>query len=224
MSGLRNQGSGISLFGRTDLTTPLPVDDLPRLHEVCSQSSRERWYASPRQQGTKPISSGSPLRSGGAADRSVSWFNERMAADCPPFSLVIPSDLAHVACARDFVASVCRAHGLDAASTDAFTLAVHEALNNAIRHSHRHQAEVPLEVRCYRGPDGLEVQVLDEGEPFDLASVPELDPAEMRVGGRGVFLMRALADEVSCHPRGSRGNVLRLVKRCAANSTGREAP
>lgn len=137
-----------------------------------------------------------------------------MAGDKPQFVLTIPSDLAHVACARGFVIAVCQSHGLDAAATDAFALAVHEALNNVIRHAHRHRAEVPLEVRCYRGPEQLEVQVLDEGEPFDLTCVPTLDPAELRPGGRGVFLMRALTDELSCHPRGNRGNVLRLVKRC----------
>lgn len=144
-----------------------------------------------------------------------------MAAEQPPFALTIPSDLAHVACARNFVAAVCQVHGLDAAATDAFALAVHEALNNAIRHAHRHQAEVPLEVRCHFGLGGLEVHILDEGEPFDLASVPALDPAELRVGGRGIFLMRTLTDELSCQPRGSRGNVLRLVKRCSENSANR---
>ena len=120
--------------------------------------------------------------------------------------------------ARTFIVAICQTRGFDAAAADAFALAVHEALNNVIRHAHQHRAEVPLEVRCYCRPEGLEVQILDEGEPFDLASVPSLDPAEVRPGGRGIFLMRALTDELSCHPRGSRGNVLRLVKRRRGNS------
>ena len=44
--------------------------------------------------------------------------------------------------------------------------------------------------------------------------MPHLDPAEVRIGGRGVFLMRKLMDELSCQPRGERGNTLRMVKRC----------
>ncbi|HEX5273636.1 MAG TPA: ATP-binding protein, partial [Gemmataceae bacterium] len=59
-----------------------------------------------------------------------------------------------------------------------------------------------------------EILISDEGAPFDLASVPHLDPAEVRVGGRGVFLMRKLMDELSCLPRGERGNTLRMFKRC----------
>ena len=61
--------------------------------------------------------------------------------------------------------------------------------------------------------------MLDEGAPFDLPAVPEMDPAELRIGGRGVFLMRTLMDELTCQPRGERGNVLRMVKFCAHNTT-----
>ena len=43
-----------------------------------------------------------------------------------------------------------------------------------------------------------------------------MNPGELRIGGRGVFLMRALMDEVICEPGmpGQRGNTLRLIKRC----------
>ena len=63
-------------------------------------------------------------------------------------------------------------------------------------------------------PDALEIRLHDQGEPFDLDAVPHMDPAELRVGGRGVFLMRSLMDELSCRPRTpERGNVLCMVKR-----------
>jgi hypothetical protein len=29
-----------------------------------------------------------------------------------------------------------------------------------------------------------------------------------------VYLMRCLMDELNCHPRGERGNALRMVKHC----------
>jgi anti-sigma regulatory factor (Ser/Thr protein kinase) len=64
----------------------------------------------------------------------------------------------------------------------------------------------------------MEVRVLDEGEPFDVCAVPHLNPAEIRIGGRGVFLMRTLMDEIQCVPRGERGNTLCMVKRCRRNS------
>ncbi|MBY0527624.1 MAG: ATP-binding protein [Gemmataceae bacterium] len=138
-----------------------------------------------------------------------------MASESLSIALSFPSDLCHLAAARAFIAAVCKVGGFDQASTDALALAVHEALHNVIEHAHKNRAEVPLEIRCYPAPGFVEIQILDEGAPFDLAAVPQLDPAELRVGGRGVFLMRALTDELSCRPRGQRGNVLRLVKRNA---------
>jgi len=143
-----------------------------------------------------------------------------MAPSTPSFILTFPSDLAHLATARSFLTAVCQVGGFDSAATDALALAVHEALHNCIEHAHQHRTEVPLEIRCYPSADGIEIHIFDEGEPFDLASVPHLDPAELRLGGRGVFLMRALTDELSCQPRAQRGNVLRLVKRNGGKSTG----
>ena len=65
--------------------------------------------------------------------------------------------------------------------------------------------------------------MLDEGAPFDLDAVPYLDPAELRLGGRGVFLMRTLMDELSCQPREQRGNTLRMVKRLGPKSPKRDS-
>jgi serine/threonine-protein kinase RsbW len=101
---------------------------------------------------------------------------------------------------------------LDTSTSNAIVIALHEAISNVIYHAHRNRPHVPFQVCCYLDGDRVEFQLLDEGEPFDLAAVPYLDPTEMRIGGRGVFLMRALMDELSCQPRGEHGNILRMVK------------
>jgi serine/threonine-protein kinase RsbW len=132
-----------------------------------------------------------------------------------PWTLTISSDLRLLPLARAFVGAVCQKAGFDTKATDAIVLATDEATNNVIRHAHRGQPDAPLQIQCYFRPDGLEILLIDQGAPFDLAAVPYLDPSEERVGGRGVFLMRALMDELSCQPCGERGNMLRMVKRCA---------
>jgi serine/threonine-protein kinase RsbW len=136
-----------------------------------------------------------------------------MASPLAPWTLTFPSDLRQVVLARAFLEAVCEVCGLDRATTDAVVLAAHEAINNVIRHAHHNRPDAQLQLRCCLGPDGLEVLLLDEGAPFDLSSVPHLDPGEVRVGGRGVFLMRKLMDELSCQPRGECGNTLRMFKR-----------
>jgi anti-sigma regulatory factor (Ser/Thr protein kinase) len=147
-----------------------------------------------------------------------------MASQPAPWRLTLPSDLRQVVLARAFLEAVCEVCGVDRATTDAVVLAVHEAVNNVIRHAHHDRPDAQIEIRFYLGADRLEIHLLDEGAPFDLASVPHLDPAELRVGGRGVFLMRKLMDEVSCQPRGEGGNTLRMVKRCTYSPGGEVAP
>jgi serine/threonine-protein kinase RsbW len=141
-----------------------------------------------------------------------------MTTDRLPLILTLPSDLRLLSVARAFIESVCHAGRLDQDTTEAIVLAVHEAISNVIRHAHRDQPKAQLQIQCCLGCDRVEIQVFDEGEPFDLAAVPAMDPSELRIGGRGVFLMRTLMDELSCQPRGERGNVLRMVKFCAQNT------
>jgi serine/threonine-protein kinase RsbW len=136
-----------------------------------------------------------------------------MVAEDAPWSLTIASDLRLLALARSFIEAVCRFAGFDEPGTHAVVLAADEAVNNAIRHAHQGRPDAVVQIRCYFLADGLEVQLLDEGDPFDLDAVPHLDPGELRVGGRGVFLMRTLMDELSCQPRDEGGNTLRMIKR-----------
>ena len=145
-----------------------------------------------------------------------------MASDSPRVTLTLPTDLRMLSVARAFVEAVCQAHGLDKSSTHAFVLATAEAVSNIIRHAHRYRPEAQFQIECRFSSDTFEVAFLDEGDPFDLSAVPQLDPTELRVGGRGVYLMRALMDELTCQPRGERGNTLRMVKRRKAAAAVRE--
>jgi serine/threonine-protein kinase RsbW len=132
----------------------------------------------------------------------------------PPLTLTFPSDLRFLGIARAFVEAVCKTGGLSRAATDAVVLATNEATSNVIRHAHQDQPGAQVQIVCRLCAEGIEVCLHDEGQPFNLDAVPHLNPAEIRLGGRGVFLMRRLMDELTCEAQGERGNVLRMVKRC----------
>jgi serine/threonine-protein kinase RsbW len=138
-----------------------------------------------------------------------------MASEALLFSLTVPSELGHLPIARMFVEGACQAGGFDQTVTDAVVLAANEATSNVIRHAHRDCPGSPLRIQCRLLAEGIEVCIFDEGPCFDLDSVPPLDPSEVRVGGRGIFLMRSLMDELTIQPRQERGNVLRMVKKGA---------
>jgi serine/threonine-protein kinase RsbW len=130
-----------------------------------------------------------------------------------PWSLTIPSDLRLLVLARAFVEAVCEVAGMDDAATRAVVLAADEATNNVMRHAHRDHPDKLLVLQCRLEPGELELRISDEGPPFDLGAVPNFDPAELRPGGRGVFIMRRSMDELEVLPREEGGNVMRMVKR-----------
>src|SRR3954468_19506926 len=105
-----------------------------------------------------------------------------MAPERAPWTLTLPSDLRLLALARAFVEAVCHVAGLDERTTHAIVLAADEATNNVIRHAHRGRPDPPLQIQAFIPPDEIEVRLHDEGPPFDLAAVPNFDPAELRVG------------------------------------------
>ena len=132
-------------------------------------------------------------------------------------TLTISSDMGNLGHVREFIEGTCRKAGIESVTTNAIVLAANEAVSNIIRHAHRDRGEAAIQIVCELRGDGIEISFLDEGPPFDLDQVPRLDPAEIRPGGRGVFLIRALMDEVFCERRRERGNTLRMVKRCRTN-------
>jgi serine/threonine-protein kinase RsbW len=140
------------------------------------------------------------------------------------FTLTLPSDLRMLSVARSFIEAVCLACGLDRAQRHAVVMATGEAVSNIVRHAHRDVPGAELYLRVERAEETLVLTFIDQGEPFDLDSVPHLPPGELRIGGRGVYLLRALMDEVTCQSRGPgvRGNVLRLVKRLTPIAVARD--
>jgi serine/threonine-protein kinase RsbW len=115
--------------------------------------------------------------------------------------------------ARAFIEAVCQTEDMDPSTVHNIVLAMGEAVTNIIRHGHREKPDASVQISCRIDAHTVEILLVDEGEPFDLNAVPYMDPGELRVGGRGVFLMRALMDELSCQPHGTKGNALRMVKR-----------
>jgi serine/threonine-protein kinase RsbW len=124
--------------------------------------------------------------------------------------------------ARTFVEAVCRAREVDRPTIHAIVLATGEAVTNIVRHAHRDCPEAAFQIMCDVGSQTVEITFIDQGAPFDLTQVPHMEPGELRVGGRGVYLMRVLMDEISCQSLGERGNRLRLVKRWPSKSCSRD--
>ncbi len=85
-----------------------------------------------------------------------------------------------------------------------YMLSVVECVNNAIVHGNKLSADKKVRIHYHITNKRIEVTVTDEGDGFDPDSLP--DPtAEENIEkdcGRGIFLMRHLADDVSFEDHG----------------------
>src|SRR5580765_5556343 len=99
-------------------------------------------------------------------------------SSCP--TLTMPSDPRMLSVARAFVEAVCQARHVDRTTIHAVVLATGEAVTNVVRHAHRDRPECSFQIRCQVSADTVEIVLCDQGEPFDLDHVPQLDPGEMR--------------------------------------------
>lgn len=122
------------------------------------------------------------------------------------FRLEFPSEARYVQPAVRRVVEACAGEGaIGPAAAFRLRVALGEAVSNAILYGNREDPSrrVRLEGRVER--DVVRVTVADEGEGFDPVAVP--DPTtggrRERSSGRGLFLMRRLADEVRHNERGN---------------------
>ncbi|XSG84317.1 MAG: ATP-binding protein [Methylohalobius sp. ZOD2] len=91
-------------------------------------------------------------------------------------------------------------------------LVLTEALANVIKHAHCKDNTQTVRVEIHIDSKQLCIRVYDQGQGFDLKSLPETPPDALADEGRGLFLIRSLMDEVE-YRRGEKGNVLIMKKR-----------
>lgn len=77
-------------------------------------------------------------------------------------------------------------------------VAVTEAVNNAIQHGNKYDPEKMVHIAYEVDPDQIAFTVSDEGTGFDYVNLPDpTDPENIeKPTGRGVFLMKHLADQI----------------------------
>jgi serine/threonine-protein kinase RsbW len=99
--------------------------------------------------------------------------------------------------------------GLTPRTQNAVELALEELLSNVGKYAYPEGAEGEMEVLIEPGPDGIRLELVDEGRPFDPLAVPPPPPMTLDgvPGGRGLHLVRSLARSMSYRRDGGR-NVL----------------
>lgn len=116
--------------------------------------------------------------------------------------------------AEEMAIAVAKHAGLSEEEQQRFGMAVRESVVNAIVHGNRYNARKKVHLRITRAAQRLTVTVTDEGEGFDLASLPNPTAQEniLHQSGRGIFLIRAFVDEFRVRRLAPKGTEVTLIK------------
>ena len=84
-------------------------------------------------------------------------------------------------------------------------ISVTESVNNAIRHGNKSNKEKNVSITLHLNENQILFIIKDEGDGFNYNNLPDPTSPENleKPGGRGVFLMKHLADEVKFNNAGS---------------------
>jgi serine/threonine-protein kinase RsbW len=106
-----------------------------------------------------------------------------------------PDSLGH---ARRQVRDAVTEAGLSLDAARNLEIAVGEILANTCQHAYAGRAG-PVSVEILSGPGALTVVVTDEGQATTAPAVPPMLPSGSSTGGRGLYLVRRLVDEIEIH-------------------------
>lgn len=118
------------------------------------------------------------------------------------YALRLPSDRQSISAVGPFLESIQELIRLGPERLHDLHVAITEAVNNAIIHAHGCQPEYMIDVSVQTYDHEVVVVVRDYGPGFEPDQVPDprLPENLLREGGRGVFLIRHLADRVEFRP------------------------
>ncbi|MCY4187601.1 MAG: ATP-binding protein [Bryobacterales bacterium] len=132
----------------------------------------------------------------------------------------IASDPKWLGLVRGVVGQSCLGFGAREELATAVVLAVNEAVANVMRHGYAGDTEQPIWITCRLAGPVIEVRICDHGIEAEFLAQQPPPPDELRVGGRGVFMIRALMDEIEYRREDGR-NRLCLRKHLLRQEVGR---
>lgn len=121
-------------------------------------------------------------------------------------TLKINSNVESLRLVERLIEDVCDVYNVNEDCYGNMMIAVTEAVNNAIHHGNKNDPTKTVKIGFESENNKLIFSVTDEGEGFDHLGLPDpTDPSNLdKPSGRGVFLMKHLADFIQFEENGQR--------------------
>ena len=113
-------------------------------------------------------------------------------------SLKLPSNNDAIGLVENLIDEICAELSVNEDAYGNVLIAVTEGINNAIQHGNKYNNDLFITLAVSNNSAEFCFAITDEGEGFDFDALPDPTAPEniMKENGRGVYLMRNLADEV----------------------------
>jgi serine/threonine-protein kinase RsbW len=118
----------------------------------------------------------------------------------------IPSLIENIQVIESFIDNAKEAFEINDDLYGNIMISVTECISNAIVHGNQSESSKLVHLELQMEPGLLRCSIEDEGNGFDFNQLPDpTDPENIeKVGGRGIFLMKLLSDEVKFEEGGKK--------------------
>ncbi|WP_421921067.1 ATP-binding protein [Marinifilum sp.] len=112
--------------------------------------------------------------------------------------LVFPSELENISRVERLIDDISSSYNLSSEIYGKISVAIIEAVNNAILHGNRLDVSKNVKVEFNIDDEAIQFIIEDEGSGFDFENIPDPTLPENieKTHGRGIFLMNHLADDI----------------------------
>jgi serine/threonine-protein kinase RsbW len=113
-------------------------------------------------------------------------------------NIQIPSLIENIRIIESFIDNAKDQYNIDDDIYGNIMIAVTESVNNAIKHGNKEDKNKSVNLSLYLKENLIKFIIEDQGEGFDFTNLndPTLPENIDKPGGRGIFLMKNLSDEV----------------------------
>ena len=123
--------------------------------------------------------------------------------------LDLPREAGSIPAVRRLLRCALAVLHVDHRSGDDLEIAITEACTNVVRHAAGAES---FEVRLEVGENRCAIDVTDDGDGFEPDALGNGSPAADSERGRGLFLIRALGENVRMHSSPRRGSLIHFEK------------
>jgi serine/threonine-protein kinase RsbW len=118
----------------------------------------------------------------------------------------IESKLSNLSIVENMIDTITQEAGINKDNYGKIMVSTMEAVNNAIIHGNKSDSKKLVEIEILLIANNIHITIKDQGKGFVPEKVPDpTNPENIElINGRGVFLMKMLADEIEFNKEGNR--------------------